>query len=372
MNFIVSSTNLLKQLQAVGGVLNSSNTLPILDNFLFEIMGKILTISASDLESTMTTTIDVEAKKNGNVAVPAKLVLDILKTFPDQPLTFSVDEKTMGIEISADSGKYKLSGFNGDEFPKIPIIEKPSNVELECNVVQRAIDKTIFASGNDDLRPVMSGIFTQLSSDGITFVATDAHKLVCYKRTDVKVADAASFIMPKKPMNLLKSLLGTANGNIKIEYNESNAKFEFENYTLICRLIDGKYPNYEAVIPSENPNTLTIDRASFAQSIKRVSIFANKTTHQVKLKISGSELSIFAEDIDFSNEANERLTCSYVGNDMEIGFNSRFLLEMLNNIDTENVNLELSAPNRAGILLPDNNQEGEDLLMLVMPVMLNN
>ncbi len=372
MNFIVSSTSLLKQLQAVGGVLNSSNTLPILDNFLFEINGKTLTVFASDLESTMTTTIDVEAKKDGNIAVPAKLVLDILKTFPEQPLTFSVDEKTMGIEISADSGKYKLSGYNGEEFPKIPVIENPSNVELECSVVQRAIDKTIFASGNDDLRPVMSGIFTQLSSDGITFVATDAHKLVCYKRIDVKVADSAPFIMPKKPMNLLKSLLGSATGKIKIEYNESNAKFEFQNYTLICRLIDGKYPNYEAVIPSENPNTLTIDRASFAQSIKRVSIFANKTTHQVKLRISGSELAIFAEDIDFSNEANERLTCSYVGNDMEIGFNSRFLLEMLNNIDTENVNLELSAPNRAGILLPDNNEEGEDLLMLVMPVMLNN
>jgi len=372
MNFIVSSATLLKQLQAVGGVLNSSNTLPILDNFLFEIKDKTLTVSASDLESTMTTTLSVEAKEDGNIAVPAKLVLDTLKTFPDQPLTFSVDEKTMGIEISADSGKYKLSGFNGEEFPKIPVIENPSNVELECDIIQRAIEKTIFASGNDDLRPVMSGIFTQLSTDGVTFVATDAHKLVCYKRVDVKAADSASFIMPKKPMNLLKGLLTSSKGNIKIEYNESNAKFQFENYQLICRLIDGKYPNYEAVIPSENPNRLTIERSSFAQSIKRVAIFANKTTHQVKLKITGSELSIFAEDIDFSNEANERLTCSYEGNDMEIGFNSRFLLEMLNNIDTENVILELSAPNRAGILLPENNEEGEDLLMLVMPVMLNN
>lgn len=372
MNFIVSSAGLLKQLQAVGGVLNSSNTLPILDNFLFEINGKTLKISASDLESTMTTTIDVEAKKDGSVAIPAKLVLDTLKTFPDQPLTFSVDQKTKGIEISADSGKYKLSGFNADEFPKIPEIENPSNIEIECDVVQRAIDKTIFASGNDDLRPVMSGIYAQLNTDGVTFVATDAHKLVCFKRTDVNVKDSASFIVPKKPMNLLKVLLGSSTGKIKIEYNDSNARFEFQNYTLICRLIDGKYPNYEAVIPNENPNRLTIDRVSFAQSIKRVSIFANKTTHQVRLKISGSELSIFAEDIDFSNEANERLTCSYVGNDIEIGFNSRFLLEMLNNLDTENVILELSAPNRAGILLPEENEVGEDLLMLVMPVMLNN
>lgn len=372
MNFIVSSAGLLKQLQAVGGVLNSSNTLPILDNFLFEIKNKILTISASDLESTMITTIEVEAKNEVNIAVPAKFLIDILKTFPDHPLTFTIDEKTMGIEISSDYGKYKLSGFNGDEFPSIPLIENPSSVELECEMLQRAVEKTIFASGNDDLRPVMSGIYSELNSSDVTFVATDAHKLVRYKRTDVKAENSASFIIPKKPMNLLKGLLGSSSGKVQIKYNESNACFEFESYTLVCRLIDGKYPNYEAVIPSENPNRLTIDRTAFAQSIKRVSIFANKTTHQVRLKINGSELSISAEDVDFSNEANERLTCSYDGDDMEIGFNSRFLLEMINNIDTENIILELSAPNRAGILLPDKNNNGEELLMLVMPVMLNN
>ena len=370
MNFIVSSNALLKELQAVSGVLNSSNTLPILDNFLFEIKSKVLTISASDLESTMNTHIDVEAKEDGNVAVPAKLLLDILKTFPDHPLTFSVDDK-MGVEISSDYGKYKLSGFNGDEFPKMPSIEEPSSVDLECQVLQRAIEKTIFASGNDDLRPVMSGIFFQLNTNDITFVATDAHKLVRYRRTDSKSDGSASFILPKKPMNLLKGLLSTYSGNVSIEYNEANARFQFANITLICRLIDGKYPNYDAVIPSENPNRLVVERSSFAQSIKRVSIFANKTTHQVRLKINGSELSISAEDIDFSNEANERLTCSYEGDEIEIGFNSRFLLEMLTNLDSENVTLELSAPNRAGILLPESNDEGEDVLMLVMPVMLN-
>jgi len=373
MNFIVSSTALLKQLQAVGGVLNSSNTLPILDNFLFEINDKELTISGSDLETTMTTKLAIEAKENGIVAVPAKLLIDILKTFPDHPLTFSVDKTTFNIEISSDFGKYKLSGFDGNEFPRVPALESPSSVTLEAEMLQRAIDKTIFATGNDDLRPVMSGIFCQLAGDSITFVATDAHKLIRYRRTDAVADSSAAFIIPKKPMNLLKGLLSNTEGQVKIEYNESNARFEFDDSTLVCRLIDGKYPNYEAVIPNENPNRLTIDRVSFLNSIKRVSIFANKTTHQVRLKINGSELNISAEDVDFSNEANERLTCSYEGNDMEIAFNSRFVVEMLNNVGSENVVLELSAPNRAGILLPENPEmEGEDVLMLVMPVMLNN
>lgn len=370
MKFIISSQALLKQLQSIAGVLNSSNTLPILDNFLFEIKDQVLTVSCSDLESTMTATLDIDAKSEGSVAIPAKILLDILKTFPDHPLTFSIDDK-MSVEIASDYGKYKLSGFSGDEFPKSPVIEAPSTVEISAFILQRAIEKTIFASGNDDLRPVMSGIFIQLSENDVTFVATDAHKLVRYRRTDISTKTPSSFIVPKKPMNLLKGLLSNYDGNISIQYNESNASFTYDNTILTCRLIDGKYPNYEAVIPNENPNRLTVDRNSFSQSIKRVSIFANKTTHQVRLKINGSELNISAEDIDFSNEANERLTCSYKGEAIEIGFNSRFLNEMLNNMDTEHVVFELSAPNRAGILIPENNDDGEDVLMLVMPVMLN-
>ena len=370
MKFIISSQALLKQLQSIAGVLNSSNTLPILDNFLFEIKDQVLTVSCSDLESTMTATLEIDAKSEGSVAIPAKILLDILKTFPDHPLTFSIDDK-MSVEIASDYGKYKLSGFAGDEFPKSPVIEAPSTVEISAFILQRAIEKTIFASGNDDLRPVMSGIFIQLSENDVTFVATDAHKLVRYRRTDISTKTPSSFIVPKKPMNLLKGLLSNYDGNISIQYNESNASFTYDNTVLTCRLIDGKYPNYEAVIPNENPNRLTVDRNSFSQSIKRVSIFANKTTHQVRLKINGSELNISAEDIDFSNEANERLTCSYKGEAIEIGFNSRFLNEMLNNMDTEHVVFELSAPNRAGILIPENNDDGEDVLMLVMPVMLN-
>lgn len=371
MNFIVSSTSLLKALQAVGGVLNSSNTLPILDNFLFEIGKNTLSIAASDLESTMSTQIEVQSKDEGSVAVPAKLLLDILKTFPDHPLTFSINDK-LGIEISSDYGKYSLSGYNAEEFPKVPVLEKPSTVSLPTATLQKAIDKTLFAAGNDDLRPVMSGVFCQMDSSNITFVATDAHKLVRYRRTDLKSDSASAFIIPRKPMNLLKGLLGNIEGDVSMEYNESNAQFKFGNFTLICRLIDGKYPNYEAVIPSDNPNRMTIGKAQFSNSLKRVSIFANKTTHQVRLKISGSQLIISAEDLDFANAAKEELTCAYEGEDIEIGFNSRFLMEMVNNVDSESLVLELSAPNRAGILLPENNEEdGEDILMLVMPVMLN-
>lgn len=373
MKFIVSSSVLLKNLQNISGVLNASNTLPILDNFLFEVNKNKLTVSGSDLETTMSTTLDLEkADKGGSVAVPARLLLDTLKSLPDHPITFNINNETFGIEISSDYGKYKLSGQNGEEYPKNPKIDGASKLSIPAHVVTRAIGKTIFGTGNDELRPVMSGVFFQLSKDDLTFVATDAHKLVRYKRTDAKAPKSAAFILPKKPLNLLKNTLALLEADVEIEYNETNASFTFENTNLICRLIEGKYPNYEAVIPKNNPNKLTVDRAAMLSSIKRVSIFSNKTTHQVRLKVSGSELNLSAEDLDFANEATERLTCQYAGEDMEIGFNSKFLIEMLSNLECENVMMEMSAPNRAGILLPvEKIEEGEDILMLVMPVMLN-
>ncbi len=372
MKFIVSSTYLLKQLQVLGGVINSSNTLPILDNFLFELNNSKLTVSASDLETTMSSTITVESDSEGSVAIPAKLLLDTLKTFPEQPLTFIVEENNT-VEISSNHGKYALAYANGEEFPKAVALENPSATTLSGDVLATAISKTIFAAGNDDLRPVMSGVFFQFSTDSLTFVATDAHKLVKYTRSDVSANETAEFIMPKKPLNLLKGILAGSDEDVLIEYNDSNAKFTFNDSVLICRLIDGKYPNYEAVIPKENPNKLTIDRTQFLNSVKRVSIFSNKTTHQIRLKIAGAELNISAEDIDYSNKAEERLTCDYQGDDMQIGFNSRFLSEMLGNLNANEVQLEMSLPNRAGILTPiDGLDEGENITMLVMPVMLNN
>jgi DNA polymerase-3 subunit beta len=381
MKFIVSSSSLLKQLQMLSGVLNSTNTLPILDNFLFEIDKGSLTISASDLETTINTHLTVESKDSGNVAVPAKLLIDTLKTFPEQPLTFTIDKKRYAIEISSDYGKYKITGQNGDEFPKAPSVDNGQSIEIDAPVLGRAITKTLFAAGNDELRPVMSGVFVQFSPENTTFVATDAHKLVRYRRSDIKSTGSASFILPRKPLNLLKNVLGNVEGIVRVEYNATNARFSWGiapdgsvGSTLVCRLIDGKYPNYEAVIPKNNPNKLTVDTSALLGSIRRVSIFANKTTHQVRLKIAGSELNISAEDLDFSNEASERLTCSYSGDDMEIGFNSKFLAEMLTNIGSDEAMIEMSAPNRAGILLPaaGKGNEAEDTLMLVMPVMLNN
>ena len=378
MKFIVSSSPLSKQLQIIGGVLNSSNTLPILDDFLFEVDNNQLTISASDLETTMTCRMDIESNDKGNIAIPARLLLDTLKTFPDQPLTFLIDNNKLGIQITSDYGKYKLSGHSGEEFPKIPEISGGESLKLNSSILYRALDKTIFATGNDELRPVMNGVLCEMSSSDITFVATDAHKLVRYKRTDIKMDKSASFIIPKKPLSLLKGSLPEKEKEFEVEihYNESNVFFSFETTDLVCRLVDGKYPNYDAVIPKDNQNKLNINRLAFLNCIKRVSIFSNKTTHQVRLKVTGSELQVSAEDLDFANEANERLTCQYDGEDMEIGFNSRFLIEMLTNLDTDDVLIELSAPNKAGLLSHDNGgkkiNEGEDLLMLVMPVMLNN
>jgi DNA polymerase-3 subunit beta len=373
MKFIISSTLLLKNLQSILGVINTNNTLPILDDFLFELIDESLTITSSDLETTMRVTIRPDkAEETGSIAIPAKILVETLKTFPDIPVAFLINPDTLMIEISAGEGKYKLSGHKSEEYPRTPLLEDTTAITLDSRLMSQAINKTLFATGNDELRLVLSGVFCELSPDDVTFVATDAHKLVRYKRTDLQSADSTSFILPKKPMNLLKNILASQEVQVTIEYNKTNAFFSFSNIHLICRLIDGKYPNYDAVIPKENPNRLTIGRHALLTSIRRVSIFANQSTHQIRFKVSGQELILSAEDIDFSNEAKERLTCSYNGEDMEIGFNSKFLLEMLSNIETEEISLEMSAPNRAGILTPLNNaNKDEDILMLVMPVMLN-
>lgn len=373
MKFIISSTLLLKNLQAILGVINTNNTLPILDDFLFELTDDALIITSSDLETTMRVTVKPDmSEESGSIAIPAKILVDTLKTFPDIPVAFSINPDTLIIELSAGEGKYKLSGHKSDEYPRTPSLEDTTALTFDSRLMAQAINKTLFATGNDELRLVLSGVFCELSPDDVTFVATDAHKLVRYKRTDLKSSESASFILPKKPMNLLKNLLSSQEVAVTIEYNKTNAFFSFANIHLICRLIDGKYPNYDAVIPKENPNKLTIDRHALLTTIRRVSIFANQSTHQIRFKVSGQELLLSAEDIDFSNEARERLSCSYEGEDMEIGFNSKFLLEMLSNIETDEVRLEMSAPNRAGILTPVNSEnKEEDILMLVMPVMLN-
>ena len=371
MKIIVNSTALLKELQKLNGVISSNNTLPILDNFLFEINGDKMNIIASDLETTMISSINIESDTDGKITIPARILTDTLKTFSNQPLTFIINTETFSVEMSSEMGNYKLAGQDAEEFPKTPTLSSSLSTTIQANVLANAINKTLFASGNDELRPVMSGMYCELSSEQTTFVATDAHKLVKHNRTDVSSNNSTSFILPKKPLNILKNNLDD-DTEVNLEYNDTNALFTFNNITIICRLIDGKYPNYDAVIPKENPNKLTISTSELLSSIKRVSIYANKTTHQIRFKVAGSELQITSEDLDFANKAEERLSCQYEGEDMEIGFNSKFVIDMLNNIGAEMISIEMSAPNRAGIILPlDGQEEGENTLMLVMPVMLN-
>jgi DNA polymerase-3 subunit beta len=373
MNFVISTSTLLKQLKSISGVLNSNNSIPILDCFLLEINKSELTLSASDIETTITTTVKIESNDVGNIAIPAKTLLETLSNLPEQPISFIVDKTKHSINIKTETGDYNISGQDGDEYPKLPKLDVQSSIVIKSDVLASAINGTIFATGNDELRPVTNGVFCQFSEASSVFVATDAHKLVRYTRTDAKVSEDASFILPKKPLNILKSLLAGVDDAVKIEFNKTNALFSFGNVILICRLIDGKYPNYEAVIPKQNPNILTVDRSSFLGALKRISVFSNKATHQIRVKITGSQLQVSAEDLDFANEGHEVLTCTYVGEDMEIGFNSRFLVELIGNLVADEIIIELSTPNRAGIILPNNKANpAEDILMLVMPVMLNN
>ena len=374
MKFIVSSLKLLKAVQSLSGVINSNNTLPILDDFLFNISDNELRITASDLETTMIVTIQPDLVEGaGEVTIPARLLIDILKNFPDIPVSFNIDESTLAIEITTGEGRYKMVGHKSDEFPKVPVLQEPMTWEIPADVLACGFEKTVFATGNDEIRPVMTGVFMEMTNNGLNFVATDAHKLVRYRRLDIKTDTLASFIVPKKPINQLKSALaGKADETVVVEFNKTNASFTMSGFKLVCRLIDGKYPNYEAVIPKANPNKLTIDRQLLLSAIRRVAIFSSKATHQIRFKIAGQELTLTAEDLDYYNEAKERLSCNYEGNDMEIGFNSRFFQEMLGNLSQTEVLLEMSAPNRAGLIIPvDNQNADEDILMLLMPVMLN-
>lgn len=372
MKFIVSSSALLKQLVSINGVITTNPIVPILENFLFEISEGKLKITASDLQTSMITELSVESKEAGSIAIPARILLDTLKNLPEQPVTFSIDSNTYGVELISDNGRYKLSGENATDFPKVPTVSEGDKLDISSDVLFRAISNTIFVTSSDELRPAMTGVYLSIGESSTTFVATDGHRLVRYRRVDVASQDTNNVIVPRKALNLLKSTLPSDNTLVSMELTPSNAFFSFNNVRMICRLIDERFPDYENVIPVQNPNKLSLDREGFLNSLKRISIYANKTTHQVRLKISGSLLVISAEDLDFSNEASEKLACEYGGDDMEIGFNAKFLMEMLGNLDSTTVTLEMSDPNKAGLLIPADKDENEDVLMLVMPVMLNN
>jgi DNA polymerase III subunit beta len=373
MKFIISSTFLLKNLQAISGVLGSNNSLPILDDFLFQLDGEELKITASDIETTMTVKVNVTmADEPGDVAIPAKILLETLKTLPDVPVTFTIDPGTFAIELLAGEGKYKMNGHNGEDFPETPSIEDGKEFTINSLVLAEAISKTVFAASTDEMRPVMTGVYLEMTPEKTSFVATDAHKLVRYSRLDINVEEEDAIIIPTKPLNQIKNLLGAEDQDVKIFYNPKNAFFAFGRVNLICKLIEGKYPNYSAVIPLDNPNKLQIERVSLLNAIRRVSIYANQSTHQLRFSIAGRSLVLSAEDVDYSNEARENLSCNYDGEDMDIGFNSKFLHEMLSNLHSPEVLFEMSQPNRAGLIKPIEEEENkdEDILMLIMPLML--
>jgi DNA polymerase III subunit beta len=370
MKFIVSSSALLKQLSSINGVIASNPIVPILENFLFTLDTQTLTITASDLQTVMTTELEVESTDKGAIAVPAKLLLDTLRSLPDQPITFKVDKETFGTEIVTENGRYKLSGENPIDFPKIPSVNRNHSVELTASTLSKAINNTIFAVSTDDLRPAMTGVYWTLGAAS-SFVATDGHRLIRYRRADITSSAETTMILPRKALNLLKSSLPNDETLVKAEFSQANAFFSFGNIRMICRLIDERFPDYENAIPNNNPNVLTINRLEFLSSLRRISIYSNKTTHQIRLSLSKDSLKISAEDLDYSNEANEKLLCEYEGDEMEIGFNAKFMVEMLSNLSSNMISLEMSVPNRAGIIIPTEKGENEDILMLVMPVMLN-
>ena len=373
MNFIVSSSYLLKNLNAINGVITSNPVVPILDNVLFEIENGNLLITASDLQTSVMVEIQVESKKDGSAAIPAKILIDTLKNLPEQPVTFSIDDENYNIEINSDNGRYKLVGENATDFPKVPQVTDGYSIDLSSELLSNAISNTIFSTSTDELRPAMTGIFLKLSTSSCTFVSTDGHRLVKYIRSDISGDEVDhEMILPRKSLNLLKSTLPSdKSSDVKLEFNASNAFFSFDNVKMVCRLIDERYPDYENVIPLDNSNNIVIDKSEVLSSLKRISIYANKTTNQVRFKISGGEILISAEDLDFSNEANERISCEHDGADIEIGFNAKFLIEILSNLNSTRVTFKLSEPNKAGLIIPDEMDEAEDITMLVMPVMLN-
>ncbi|MBN2610688.1 MAG: DNA polymerase III subunit beta [Bacteroidales bacterium] len=374
MKFVVSSIDLLNHLQSVSRVISPKNSLPILDNFLFKLNGNDLEITASDLETTMVTTMKLQnTTDSGSISIPARLLTDTLKEFPEQPLTFDINTDTLAVVITSENGQFTIVGQSGADFPQLPSIkeDKKSSLKLAADSLERGITSTIFATADDELRPVMNGIFMEITPEELTFVASDAHKLVRNKYKDVQTDVNASFILPKKPANLLKNLLSKEKGDVLIEVDDKNALFTLSNALLVCRLVEGNYPSYNSVIPVDNQNKMIIDRQKFLNTLRRVSVFSNQASNLVKLQLTGNQITISAQDIDFSISAYERLSCQYDGDEMEIGFKSVFLIEILTNLQSSDVVMELSDPSRAGLFFPLE-KDDEDVLMLLMPMMINN
>ena len=377
MKFVVSSAELLSHLQAISRVINSKNSLPILDNFLLQIEGKTLTMTASDIETTLITSMEVEnSEGNGKVAVASRLLLDTLREFAEQPLTFTINDSNLAMVITSANGSYNFIGQNGDEYPRLPQLQDDARLlSLPVNQLAAGISKTLFCTADDELRPVMNGVFFDIMQDGLTLVATDAHKLVRFKTSYTSAGlgedEKVSFILPKKPATMLKNILPKESGEVEIKFDAKNAYFKLSNYTMICRQVEGRFPNYNGVIPKSNAYKIIIDRVSLLNALKRVSVFSNQASNLVKLDFSNNMIHISAQDIDFSISAEETISCQFEGDPIKIGFKSAFLIEILRNVSASDVVLELTDPSRAGLILPLENESNEEILMLLMPMLLN-
>ena len=373
MKFIVSSTALFSHLQAISRVINSKNSLPVLDCFLIRLNDGTLSMTASDNDTTLSTSIETtEYTGEGAFAVSSKTLLDALKEIPEQPLSFEVNETNLEITVHYLNGKYSLMGQSADEYPQTPeMTADTTQVTIDAPVLLNGVNRCIFATADDELRPVMNGVYFDITATDITLVATDGQKLVRCKSYAAHGEDKAAFILPKKPATLLKNLLPKEEGEVRIDFNERNASFTLQNYRMVCRLIEGRYPNYNSVIPQHNPHCATIDRLAFISALRRVAVFSSQAVSLIKLNLEENSLRISAQDIDFSTSAEETVTCQYSGTPMSIGFKSSFLIDILNNISSTYIVIELADPSRAGVIIPEEQEENEDLLMLLMPMMLN-
>lgn len=373
MKFVVSSTSLFSHLQAISRVINAKNTLPILDSFLFELTDGNLALTASDNETTMCTSIEVtESDGNCRFAITSKTILDALKEIPEQPLSFEFTPETMEIIVRYMNGRYSVVAQNADEYPlPMTLGENAVHIEMGADILLNGINRALFATGDDELRPVMNGLYFDITTESLTMVASDGHKLVRNRNFSIQGNEKAAFILPKKPATLLKNLLGKEQGNVTIDFDDRNATFVLPNYRMVCRLIEGRYPNYNSVIPQNNPNKATIDRAILLSALRRVSVFSSQSSSLIKLRLQDNQLNISAQDIDFSTSAEETINCAYEGVAMEIGFKATFLIDMLNNLSGQEIIIELGQKSQAGVLIPAVQEENEDLLMLLMPMMLN-
>ena len=373
MEFTLSSTALSSRLQTLAKVISGKNSLPILDSFLFNVNNGQLTLTTSDSENMMQTSLTLDSQEGeGSFALQSQTILDAMRELPEQPLRFSVDLALATITISYQGGEYNFTTLNADEYPRMqPMPESVNVITIDAGVLASSLNRSIFATAQDELRPVMNGIYFDLTPDALAIVASDGHKLVRNKNFTIKSETPASFILPKKPANLLKNILGKDGGDVVIKFDERNAEIHFADGLLVCRLIEGRYPNYNSVIPQSNPNQLTIDRRLLLSALRRVLPFGSKSSQLVKFKLAAGSLELSSEDIDYATKAHETLACDYAGQNMSIGFKGSSLTEILSNLDGDQVNIELAAPSRAGIIVPVEQPENEDVLMLLMPMLLS-